>query len=122
VLVVDIGFAPTRSLTEVETQATLHSATGVLRSNVRHHDLVFHLEKMSFAIVMPGMTAAIAARSLQRLRKALDSFRQSTARRPHELSVSMGIGFWEPGMPTAYPLQEGWQSMLADRQPDLNRG
>ncbi|HEY8287150.1 MAG TPA: diguanylate cyclase [Chloroflexota bacterium] len=122
VLVVDIGFPPTRSLNEVETQTTLHSATGVLRSNVRHHDLVFHLEKMSFAVVMPGMTTAVSAQSLRRLRKALDSFRQPTARRPQMLRVSMGIGFWEPGMPTAHPLQEGWQAMVADRHPDINPG
>ncbi|HXT34312.1 MAG TPA: diguanylate cyclase [Chloroflexota bacterium] len=118
VLVVDIAFPPTQYLNEGETQATLHSATGVLRSNVRHHDLVFHLEKMSFAIVMPGMEPAISARSLQRLRKALDRFRQPTARRPLELRVAMGIGFWEPGVPPTHPLQEGWQSMLADRHPD----
>ncbi|HVA89514.1 MAG TPA: diguanylate cyclase [Chloroflexota bacterium] len=122
VLVVDISFPPAPVPGEAALQATVHSATGVLRSNVRHHDLVFHLEKMSFAVVMPGMEASISAHSLRRLRTALDAFRQPTARRPQELRVAMGIGFWEPGMPPAHPLQQGWQGMLADRRHGLDRG
>lgn len=115
ILVVDVGFPHSSHPSEADQQNVLRSATAVLRANVRHLDLVFHLEEIAFAVLMPGMEMATSARSLRRLRGALDNFRRPNARRPEILRVAMGIGFWEPGMPPAHPLQQGWQGMLADR-------
>jgi DNA-binding NarL/FixJ family response regulator len=115
ILIVDVGFLGMPPPTELELQTALHSATAVLRTNVRHNDLVFHLEGISFAVVMPGLEAHVSARSLRRLRNALDQFRLPNSRRDRELYVALGIGFWEPGMPPAHPLQQAWQGMLADR-------
>ncbi|MGH2388935.1 MAG: diguanylate cyclase domain-containing protein, partial [Chloroflexota bacterium] len=115
ILVVDVGFPAGSAPSEVERHAALHSATAVLRTNVRHGDLVFHLDRMTFALVLPGLEATTSARALRRLHDALDRFRRPNDRRPWELNIAMGIGFWEPGMPPARPLQQGWQAMLADR-------
>jgi diguanylate cyclase with GGDEF domain len=115
ILIVDVGFPGLPPPAEADLHAALHSATAVLRANVRHNDLVFHLEGISFAVVMPGLEATSSARSLRRLRNALDQFRLPNARRDRELYVALGIGFWEPGIPSAHPLQQAWQNMLADR-------
>ena len=115
ILVVDISFPPGVPATEAEVRNVLHSATAVLRTNVRHYDLIFHLDKITFALMLPGLEAAGAARSLRRLRNALDAFRQPNSRRPQELQVAMGIGFWQPGILPAHPLQQAWQGMVADR-------
>jgi hypothetical protein len=115
ILIVDVGFPGMPPPVEADLHAALHSATAVIRTNVRTSDLVFHLEGISFAVVMPGLEANVSARSLRRLRNALDQFRLPNSRRTRELFVSLGIGFWEPGMPPAHPLQQAWQNMLADR-------
>jgi GGDEF domain-containing protein/DNA-binding NarL/FixJ family response regulator len=116
VLVVDLQAAPGSTLPADEKLAVLHSVTAVLRANVRQHDLLFHLEELSFATVMPGLEAPMARGSLQRLRTALDEFRQPNQRRPRQFVVSMGIGFWMPGMPPSHPLQQGWNTMRAERK------
>jgi GGDEF domain-containing protein len=120
ILVVDVTFPAGSTPTEAEFFAALRSATAVLRTNVRHSDLVFHLEDIAFALVLPGLDVSTSARSLHRLRSALDRYRQPNERRPQTLHLAMGIGFWEPGIPPAHPLQQAWQAMLADRDDNTH--
>jgi DNA-binding NarL/FixJ family response regulator/GGDEF domain-containing protein len=115
ILVMDVSFPAGPPPTEAEFYAALRSATAVLRTNVRHSDLVFHLEDIAFAVVLPGLDVSTSARALRRLRDAFDRFSQPNERRPQVLHVAMGIGFWEPGIPPAHPFQQAWQAMRADR-------
>ena len=122
VVVVDLWYAPGTSVPSDSRiqEGILRSAGAALRANTRQEDMVCRLDGMTFAIVMPGLDGGTAPTPLGRLREAMDRLRPATEERPYALSVALGVGLWEPGMPAALPLERAWRAMVAER--DANRG
>ncbi|HVA92526.1 MAG TPA: diguanylate cyclase [Chloroflexota bacterium] len=95
----------------------LRTIAATLRAHVRHDDLVCRLEDQAFAIVLPHPRSN-AHQVPRRLRMALDELRRSSLADRSGLAVSMGFGFWEPGLPPSHPLEQAWQAARGDH----NRG
>ena len=96
-------------------QIFLSSLGSVIGGTVRQDDLLCRIEGMTFAIVLPGLDAETAPIPMQRLRRALANVRYPVGGGTGELTVAMGSGFWQPGVPSAEPLDRAWQAMKAER-------
>ena len=94
---------------------TIRGAAALLKSNVRHEDVVCRLEGFSFAVVMPGITAETAHGAVRRVLSALNRLTGSEGDADVVLEVAHGIGYWVPPMTAAEPLDQAWRSMVADR-------
>jgi GGDEF domain-containing protein/DNA-binding NarL/FixJ family response regulator len=117
VVVVDLwyrlGTAPPTAT--IMQDAILRAVGGTLKATVRQGDLICRLDGLTFAIVMPGLDKTTMSIPLQRMREAMSRLRLAPGERGSEPLVAMGVGFWEPGLPPAHPLEVGWQAMLAQR-------
>jgi GGDEF domain-containing protein len=94
---------------------TIRTAAALLKTNVRHQDVVCRLEDFSFAVVMPGIAAETAPGAVQRVLAALNRLTGSQDGADAVLEVAHGIGYWAPPMTAAEPLDQAWRSMVADR-------
>jgi diguanylate cyclase (GGDEF)-like protein len=59
------------TLPPVVTQKMLHQVTGTLRDELRGNDSVGRWDEMSFAVLLPATPGAAAARTLERIHRAL---------------------------------------------------
>ena len=94
--------------------AVLRTMAAVLRTHVRHDDLVCRLEEQGFAIILPH-PGSNAHQVPRRLRMALDDLRRSSLADRSGPAISMGFGFWEPGLPGSHPLEQAWKAARSDR-------
>jgi diguanylate cyclase (GGDEF)-like protein len=123
VLVIHLWYSSRRGAAldfEVEPK-TVRTAAALLKTNVRHEDVVCRLEGFSFAVVLPGITTSSAPAAVHRV---LSAFNRLTGNQEHEdvvLEVAHGIGYWIPPMSAAEPLDQAWRSMVADRNAQTRR-
>lgn len=103
--------APAR---EDRITSSLRTIAATLRAHVRHGDLVCRLEEQAFAIVLSHPPSQ-APRIPSRLRTALDEVRHSSLADRSGLVVSVGFGFWEPGLPATHPLEQAWRAAMEER-------
>src|SRR6185437_15012700 len=99
---------------DMHPAATLRTVAAILRTHVRHDDLVCRLEEQGFAIILPH-PGSNAHQVPRRLRTALDNLRRSNLADRSGPAISMGFGFWEPGLPSSYPLEQAWRAARSDR-------
>jgi hypothetical protein len=92
----------------------LRTMAAILRTHVRHDDLVCRLEEQGFAIILPH-PGSNAHQVPRRLRTALDDLRRSSMADRSGPDISMGFGFWEPGLPSSHPLDQAWLAARSDR-------
>lgn len=98
-----------------QQQIFLSSLGAIISGTVRQDDLICRIEGMTFAIVFPGLDPETASIPMHRLRRALVNVRYPVGNGTGELTVAMGSGFWQPGVPSAEPLDRAWQAMKAER-------
>ena len=98
-----------------QQQIFLSSLGAIIGGTVRQDDLVCRIEGMTFAIVFPGLDPETAPIPMHRIRRALINVRYPVGNGSGELAVAMGSGFWQPGVPSAEPLDRAWQAMKAER-------
>lgn len=118
VVVIDLWYA-TDALVPAnvaQQHAFMRGVGALIRANVRQDDLVCRIDGMSFAVVLPGIDPATAAFPTHRLRGALRGLKLPGSRSNDGLLIAMGLGFWQPGLPAAAPLDEAWQAMLSQRR------
>lgn len=77
------------------------AAAHVLRATLRQGDVLARLGGDEFAAVLPKVTPQTTASVKRRLREAIDAFNAAHPELPFRLSISLGLGCFDPRAPRA---------------------